>query len=56
MNPDSTGMWSTMKKNLLLGTIKNKVTKMNNGTCILTAVGLVCSVFAVVFFITPPAF
>lgn len=55
MNPDS--MWSTYYKNtLLLGTIKNKVTKMNNGTCILTAVGLVCSVFAVVFFVTPPAF
>lgn len=44
------------KNTLLFGTIKNKVTKMNNGTCILTAVGLVCSVFAVVFFVTPPAF
>lgn len=44
------------KNTLLLGTIKNKVTKMNNGTCILTAVGLVCSVFAVMFFVTPPAF
>lgn len=44
------------KNTVLLDTLKNKVTKMNNGTCILTAVGLVCSVFAVVFFVTPPAF
>lgn len=43
------------KNTALLETLTNKVTKINNGTCIHTAVGLVCSVFAVVFFVAPPA-